>query len=86
MDARPKDMFPFNFLNYVQSTLSRQLNSFMQMFAAYLDETAREELETFARGENTNKSPMYVKILDAFEDLKNTAECVEDEYQFLLKQ
>lgn len=31
-------MFPFNFLNYVQSTLSRQLNSFMQMFAAYLDE------------------------------------------------
>lgn len=70
MDARPKDMFPFNFLNYVQSTLSRQLNSFMQMFAAYLDETAREELETFARGENTNKSPMYVKILDAFEDLK----------------
>lgn len=70
LDARPDDMFPFNFLNYVQSTLSRQLNSFMQMFAAYLDDSAREELQMFARGKDANDSPMYVKILDAFEDLK----------------
>ena len=70
LDARPDDMFPFNFLNYVQSTLSRQLNSFMQMFAAYLDDSAREELQMFARGKDANNSPMYVKILDAFEDLK----------------
>ena len=70
LDVRPDDMFPFNFLNYVQSTLSRQLNSFMQMFAAYLDDSAREELQMFARGKDANNSPMYVKILDAFEDLK----------------
>jgi DEAD/DEAH box helicase domain-containing protein len=57
-------------MDYVQSTLSRQLNSFMQMFAAYLDESAKEELQAFARGEGGNDSPMYVKILDAFEDLK----------------
>lgn len=70
LDDRPADLFPFNFLNYVQSTLSRQLNSFMQMFAAYLDDRAREELQTFARGNGTNDSPMYVKVLDAFEELK----------------
>ena len=70
LDVRPDDMFPFNFLNYVQSTLSRQLNSFMQMFAAYLDDSAREEMQMFARGKDANDSPMYVKILDAFEDLK----------------
>lgn len=70
LDACPDDMFPFNFLNYVQSTLSRQLNSFMQMFAAYLDDSARDELQMFARGKDANDSPMYVKILDAFEDLK----------------
>ncbi len=70
LDDRPADLFPFNFLNYVQSTLSRQLNSFMQMFAAYLDDSAREELQTFARGKDANDSPMYIKILDAFEDLK----------------
>lgn len=67
---RPDDMFPFNFLNYVQSTMSRQLNSFMQMFAAYLDDNAREELQAFARGKGKENSPMYIKILDAFEDLK----------------
>ena len=71
LDAHPDDMFPFNFLNYVQSTLCRQLNSFMQMFAAYLDDSAREELQMFARGKDANDSPMYIKILDAFGDLKN---------------
>ncbi len=70
LDSRPDDMFPFNFMNYVQSTLSRQLNSFMQMFAAYLDENTRQELQTFARGQGSENSPMYVKILDSFEDLK----------------
>lgn len=70
LDARPDDMFPFNFLNYVQSTLSRQLNSFMQMFAAYLDESTREELQAFARGTDGNDRSMRVKILDAFEGLK----------------
>ena len=50
LDARPEDMFPFNFLRFVQSTLSRQLNSFIQMFAAYLDDGAREALQDFARG------------------------------------
>ena len=83
LDARPDDMFPFNFLNYVQSTLSRQLNSFMQMFAAYLDDSAKEELQTFARGKGTEESPMYVKILDAFEGLKKQQEALRDSVEAL---
>lgn len=70
LDSRSNDMFPFNFLNYVQTTLSRQLNSFMQMFAAYLDDSTREELQDFARGNGGAESPMYIKLLDAFENLK----------------
>lgn len=75
---RPDDMFPFNFLNYVQSTMSRQLNSFMQMFAAYLDDNAREELQAFARGKGNESSPMYIKILDAFEDLKKQQDALRE--------
>lgn len=83
LDARPDDMFPFNFLNYVQSTLSRQLNSFMQMFAAYLDDSAREELQLFARGKDTDDSPMYVKILDAFEELKKQQDALRTSVEAL---
>ena len=43
LDACPDDMFPFNFLNYVQSTLSRQLNSFMQMFGFMTAEQAEDK-------------------------------------------
>ena len=78
LDTHPENMFPFNFLHYVQSTLSRQLNSFMQMFAAYLDDTAREELQNFARGKDSSESPMYIKILDAFEALKNQQDALRN--------
>ena len=77
LDSRPDDMFPFNFLNYVQSTLSRQLNSFMQMFAAYLDDSAKEELNAFARGNGSDESPMYIKILDAFESLRKQQDALK---------
>lgn len=40
------------------------------MFSAYLDESSKEELQAFARGNGTTESPMHIKILDAFESLK----------------
>ncbi len=83
LDKHPDNMFPFNFLNFVQSTLSRQLNSFMQMFAAYLDDTAREELQDFARGKGSGKSPMDIKILDAFEDLKRQQNALQQSVESL---
>lgn len=70
LDKHPDNMFPFNFLGYVQSTQARLLNSFKQMFAAYLDQSSKDELDEFIRGKNAGNSPMYVKILDAFENLK----------------
>jgi len=83
LDAHPEDMFPFNFLNYVQSTLSRQINSFMQMFAAYLDDNAREELQNFARGTDTENRSMSVKIIDAFTDLKNQQDTLKSSVKTL---
>lgn len=83
LDSHPDDMFPFNFMNYVQSTLSRQLNSFMQMFAAYLDDSAREELQAFARGKDVDKSPMYIRILDSFENLKKQQDALRTSVEAL---
>ena len=85
LDARPEDMFPFNFLRFVQSTLSRQLNSFIQMFAAYLDDGAREALQDFARGKGNEESRMYVKILDAFESQKKQQEALRKSVDALKK-
>lgn len=89
LDARPDNMFPFNFLNYIQSTLSRQLNSFMQMFAGYLDDSTREELQLFARGKDGNDSPMYTKIINAFDNLKNQEEALNsniDDLKVMIKE
>ena len=83
LDAHPEDMFPFNFLNYVQSTLSRQINSFMQMFAAYLDDSTREELQNFARGTDSENRSMSVKIIDAFTDLKKQQETLKSSVKTL---
>ncbi len=70
LESHPADVFPFNFLNYVQNNLSHLLNSFIQLFAQYLDSTAQNELKAFAKGDRLRESPMHMRILDAFKSLK----------------
>lgn len=70
LESHPVDVFPFNFLHYVQNNLSHLLNSFIQLFSQYLDDSARNELRTFAQGNRLKESPMHMKILEAFQALK----------------
>ena len=70
LDSHPIDVFPFNFLHYVQNNLSHLLNSFIQLFGSSLDDTARAELRTFAQGGKLSESPMHMRILEAFQALK----------------
>ncbi len=83
LERRPANMFPFNFLDYVQRTETRQLHSFMQMFAAYLDDGTREELTAFARGTDSDRKGMQVKLLDAFEELKKQRDALSSSVQTL---
>ena len=69
LDSNPADMFPFNFIHYVQDTLTRQINSFTGLFTE-LDADEKEELLAFANGDGTNQSPMYRKIIESFEIIK----------------
>ena len=69
LDSKPADMFPFNFIHYVQDTLTRQINSFTGLFTE-LDADAREELMVFAKGDGTEQSPMYSKIIESFKIIK----------------
>ena len=70
LKSYPVDVFPFNFLNYVQNNLSHLQNSFIQLFAQYLDDTAKSELRAFAQGDGLKDSPMHVRILESFQALK----------------
>lgn len=70
LESHPVDMFPFNFLNYVQNNLTHLINSFIQLFSQYLDESARSELKLFAQGNKLKESPMHMRILEAFQSLK----------------
>ncbi|MFC7677593.1 DEAD/DEAH box helicase [Paenibacillus sp. GCM10028914] len=74
LTQRPQDIFPFNFLYFVQSNLSSLIRTFIQMFARSndgLDEDTIRELERFAEGNGLDDSPMHMKILEAFESLKS---------------
>ena len=50
IDKHSPDLFPFNFLQYVQNNLSSLIRTFVQMFSAQLDEDTIAELRTFAQG------------------------------------
>ena len=83
LDSRPVDVFPFNFLHYVQNNLSHLLNSFVQLFSQYLDESARNELRTFAQGNRLKESPMHMKILEAFQSLKKQKDSLTQSIKLL---
>lgn len=70
LESHPMDVFPFNFLHYVQNNLTHLLNSFIQLFVQYLDNVAKQELKDFAEGNKLKQSPMHMSILETFEALK----------------
>lgn len=70
LSSRPKDVFPFNFLMFVQNNLSSLFRTFVGLFSQHLDEGAIEEVRRFAHGNKLAESPMHMKVYEAFEGLK----------------
>lgn len=70
LNLRSADIFPFNFLSYIQKRTAQLLRSFMGLFPDELDPNAEQELRAFANGKGLTDSPMSVRILKAFEELK----------------
>lgn len=70
LDKQSIDVFPFNFLHFVQNNLTHLMNSFIQLFGSSLDAIAKSELRTFAKGKKLAESPMHLRILDTFKALK----------------
>ncbi|MDD2496869.1 MAG: DEAD/DEAH box helicase, partial [Desulfitobacteriaceae bacterium] len=69
--SQKSDRFPFNFLIFVQNNLSGLLRTFIQMFnSKHLDQGTIRELQNFAQGNTSAKSPMHMKVYEAFESLK----------------
>lgn len=68
LETRPKDVFPFNFLSYVQQNLTRLTQNFIDMFAGQLDSYAENTIKKYALGEGTEDSPMHVKLLHTFNE------------------
>jgi DEAD/DEAH box helicase domain-containing protein len=68
--SHPVDVFPFNFLSYVQNDLTHLLNSFIRLFSQYLDENAKSDLQFFTKGNKLEESPMHIRILESFHALK----------------
>ena len=83
LDSHPIDVFPFNFLHYVQNNLSHLLNSFIQLFAQHLDDTVRNELRVFAQGNKLKESPMHIRILEAFRALKKQKDSLSQSIKLL---
>jgi DEAD/DEAH box helicase domain-containing protein len=85
LKEHPEDIFPFNFLKYVQSNLSSLLRTFLQMFSEELDDNAKEEIRIFAQGNKFKESPMHLKVLESFESLKQQKDALAESIKQLNK-
>ena len=85
---RPIDIYPFNFLNFVQNNLSSLIRTFIQLFQKSddgLDEASISDLNLFAKGKGIHESPMHLKILEAFESLNKQRDSIKENIKELKK-
>jgi len=87
LEARDPGRFPFNFLAYAKGNISKLLRTFLQMFPDLGD--AEKDLTLHAKGSGTadgDESPMYLKVLKAFESLKSQRDALMASVKQLKKQ
>ena len=83
LDTKDKKRFPYNYLNYVQDNLSKLVRTFILTFSASaggedgLDEDAKKEISRFAKGDGKGDSPLYIKLLEEFRNVKSHKKAVQ---------
>ncbi|NBG88128.1 DEAD/DEAH box helicase [Isachenkonia alkalipeptolytica] len=86
LSKKSNTVFPFNFLNYIQNNLSKLVRTFTELFReGELDADAINEIKVFVEGDSKNESPMHLKILDAFEQLKKHRDSIRNNVKELGK-
>lgn len=94
LDGKNKNLFPFNYLNYVQDNLSKLVRTFIQTFNASangddgLDEDAKKEIKDFAMGDGKGESPLHMKLLEEFKSIKAHKKAIQaniNELEALIK-
>ena len=82
----PIDAFPFNFLAYIKSNLSRLIRMFEQMFDRdELSDDSRQRIRDFAKGTGDDKESLRHKILRAFTELFDQRESLKKDIKKLKK-
>jgi DEAD/DEAH box helicase domain-containing protein len=84
LTTRDPAKYPFNFLNFVRGNISGLLRTFLQMFLE-LEEDERKDFESFAKGSEASDSPMYLRVLEAFESLKKQKNALMESVKQLKK-
>jgi len=84
LKARDLARYPFNFLTFVQGSISSLLRTFIQMFPE-LEENEKSDLEKYAKGTGVADSPMHMKVLEAFESLKKQKDALAGSIKQLKK-
>ena len=77
-DRHPNDVFPFNFLTFVQDRLEKLLDSFLMMFGHDVTAVTQKELRVFAKGENADSIPMHRQVLHAFQELQEQGQALQE--------
>ena len=83
LDEKNTDRFPNNFMNYVQTNLSKLVRTFINTFSANsggndgLDESAIADIKKFAMGDSKTEESMSFKIYHEFRELKEQRAAIQ---------
>ncbi len=76
LESCPMDVFPFNFLHFVQRRMDQLLSDFFGMFGEAVTAVTKKALKKFAKGENVTDKTLHGQVLGAFRELGKQAEAL----------
>lgn len=85
INKKYNNLFPYNFLNYVENNLSWILKKFKDIFGDKLSQDSIKQLDIFAYGEGTEKAALNYKIINSFTELEKHRESLKKDIASLNK-
>lgn len=78
-----KDLFPYNYLEYVQNNLSWLFPQFVGVFKGKLSDESQKQLEKFVYGDGAKETPLNCRVVEAFLEIQKHIESIKKDIQNL---
>jgi len=79
MEKQDMNVFPYNFLNYIETHFTKLVDNFLNLFQEDIDDDTATHIRRFAIGKEDQEGTLGYRIIDTFNNIYNERESIRKE-------